>query len=353
MDLASRKVLEGVERISWEGTSCLCLVGSTIASLRYLGEEITNDYVMGVSGGAFKIFWEMPWSPANCSLLLIGEEPVRRSFVALGYDYSFIPDYNPQDSAHAKELFRKKIVDSIDSGHPVIAVGVVGPPECSVITGYDKGGDVLYGWSYFQENPTGYFSTEEWFENCHGLILIGEKKPKPSRRQVLQDTLEWAVKLARVPEFKTWVIRGAYPTRVRSGLAAYNAFAEALEHDEDFPADNLDVLTFRCIPIANDGIFLMECKRGVAARFLKNMAEERFPGAEELQEAADAYTQEAQTWHQAAGKTPWSGAPEEERRKIADPALRRELSRLVREAKMFEERAVEHVEKALKELAGH
>ncbi|NIR03261.1 MAG: hypothetical protein GTN78_24185, partial [Gemmatimonadales bacterium] len=104
---------------------------------------------------------------------------MRRTFAALGYDYSMVPDYDHGSPGDAKERYRKAIVSSIDSGRPVIALGVVGPPEACVIAGYDKGGEVLYGRSYFQESGKGYFSTDEWFENCHGLILLGEKRPKP------------------------------------------------------------------------------------------------------------------------------------------------------------------------------
>jgi len=75
-----RRVLEGIEWIHWTNTTCLCFVGSMVPSMRYLSEDVTNDYVMGISGGAFKIFWELPWSPANCDLLLIGEEPVGHTF---------------------------------------------------------------------------------------------------------------------------------------------------------------------------------------------------------------------------------------------------------------------------------
>lgn len=161
-----------------------------------------------------------------------------------------------------------------------------------------------------------------------------------------------------MPEFDRHVLYeewrgGANPSRVRSGLAAYDTFAEALLRDEDFLTNNLDVLTSRCIPITNDGIMLMECKRERAARFLNSMAEKGLLGAAELRKAAEAYTQEVQVWHQAAGMAPWSGSSEEQRQKIADLTLRRKLSRLVHEAKVHEERAVEHVEKALKDLTGH
>ncbi len=340
-------VLEGVERIHWETTSCLCFVGSVGACMRHLGEDVTNDYLMGVSGGAFKMLWEMPWSAANCDLCLIGEEPIQRTFAALGYEYTLIPGYDPNGPGNAKEVCRQAIVASIDNGCPVIAEGVVGPPECCVITGYEQGGEVLCGWSYFQEDPAGYFRADAWFEQCQALMVIGDKTAEPSPPQVLQDTLEWAIKLARLPEFERYTASGAKVERpLLSGLAAYDEFAEALERDEDFPADDREVLAFRLMPVFNDGIYLMDCKRNAAARFLKDVADWALAGTDELWEAADAYTQEAEVWHEAVLMAPHTWAAEENPWKMADPALRRELARLVREAKVHEERAVEHLEQA-------
>jgi len=75
------------------------------------------------------------------------------------------------------------------------------------------------------------------------------------------------------------------------------------------------------------------------------------PGADEVREAAAAYEQEVQVWHKAAEMAPgWGLVPRE---KLADRAHRRKISRLVREAKVDEERAIEHLENALKELAEH
>jgi hypothetical protein len=83
-------ILQGIERTGWDTTSVLCFVGSTVACMHYLGEPVSNDYVMGISGRAFKTFWIPPWSPANCDLLDIGEEPVKHTFAALGYGYTFV-----------------------------------------------------------------------------------------------------------------------------------------------------------------------------------------------------------------------------------------------------------------------
>jgi hypothetical protein len=356
--MQARKVLEGVERISWDTAACLCFAGSAKASMRFLGEKVTDDYVMGISGGAFSMFWGMPWSPANVDLLVIGEEPVKRSFDALGFDYTLIAKGHPGDKINEKEPFRKMIVESIDRGIPVIAKGVVGPPECCVIAGYDGNGDVLHGWSYYQGIAdfykgiaTEYFSTDRWFENCHGLIIIGEKKQRPSRRQVLQDTLEWAIRLGRVPEFLLFA--EGRPYRFMSGLAAYEAMAEALLRDEDFPDGDLDVLTSRCVSISNDGIPLLSYKRKSATRFLNGMAGEGLPGADELRRSAEEYNEEVRILDEASVMAPFTYAPEGERLRLADPAHRRGLSRLVRAAKAQEERAVECLESALAELAGN
>ncbi len=348
-----KHVLEGIERIHWTTTSCLCFVGSVAACMHHLGEEVSSDFLMGVSGGAFKLFWEPPWAPGNCDLLLIGEEPVRRTFAALGYDYSMVPDYDHGSPGDAKERYRKAIVSSIDSGRPVIALGVVGPPEACVIAGYDKGGEVLYGRSYFQESGKGYFSTDEWFENCHGLILLGEKRPKPSRRQVLRESLEWAVQLARVPEYDGYPLSGAGKRRrIISGLAAYDAMEEALLRDEDFafPEDDMDAMELRCFAISNDGIHLLHWKRVGAASFLNGMAKEGHPGADQLREAAAAYSAEVDVLHTGCQLAPNSSRPHKERRKLCDPERRRKLAALVRDAKAHEERAVGHLEQAREQL---
>jgi hypothetical protein len=351
MEQMGSKILAGIERIHWETTSVLCFVGSTIACMRYLGEQVSNDYAMGISGGAFKTFWIPPWSPANCDLLDIGEEPVQRTFAALGYGYTFVQDYDHRDPAHTLAFYRDRIVESIDRGIPVMALGIVGPPECGVVAGYEQGGAVLRGWSYFQEDPRAYYRAEQWYDNCHGLILIGAKGPRPSPKEVLRASLEWALSLAHVPQRPAFISQGTPGSSwLFSGLAAYEAMAVALEHDEDFPAD-LDVLTSRTYALSNDGLYLLHGKRMAAVGFLQEMARQGLPAAEELRQAADVYQQEAAVVEVAARLTPWSGAPAAERLRLADAALRRDLARRVREAQAIEEHALRHVERALRALS--
>ena len=134
------------------------------------------------------------------------------------------------------------------------------------------------------------------------------------------------------------------------GLAAYDGMADAVLRDEDFPAGNLDVLTYRTYALSNDGVCLMAAKRASAAAFLTAMAEEGLTGAADLRRAAALYTQESQVFERAVRLAPWSGAPEAKRLALAERPRREEISRLVREAKGYEEQAVQCLERALAAL---
>jgi RNA polymerase sigma factor (sigma-70 family) len=355
------RVLDGIERIHWKTTGSLCFTGSVLACMRFMGEPVTSDYIMGISGGAFKLFWHPEWSPANCDLLLYGEEPVRRTFNALGYRYTYMPDYHRDQPKRTREFYRKQIVESIDQRRPVLAFGIVGPPECCVIAGYDREGEVVYGRSYFQghpleerpcdEEPSGYFRSDEWYDNFSGMIRICEKAKTPTPQKVMQQTLEWAIRLAREPEFDSpHFVSGEgedfTTTRHLSGLAAYDEIIAAVGRDADFPRDDADVLMLRCMVLGNDGIHLLCCKRHSAREFLMSMAEKDIPGAAQLRKAAECYGRECEGLSPGYRIVPGFHKPPAVRQRIADPALRRQIADMMREAKSHEEQAVRHLEQA-------
>jgi len=91
-----------------------------------------------------------------------------------------------------EQRFRLAIIESIrDRGRPVIAHGVIGPPEECIVAGYDEGGDVLIGWNFFQgfddcnagveREPKGMFRKREWAKDTWSLLIIGEKQDPPER----------------------------------------------------------------------------------------------------------------------------------------------------------------------------
>ncbi|MFC1718366.1 hypothetical protein ACFL6S_32220, partial [Candidatus Poribacteria bacterium] len=122
---------------------------------------------------------------------------------ALGYESEYISKEEGRDNV---SYFRKRIIESIrDKGRPVIAQGVIGPPEWCIIAGYDEYGDVLMGWNYFQGGPeaelepSGYFRKRNWFEDTHSLVIIGEKQEQPPLGERYQETLRWATQIVRTP----------------------------------------------------------------------------------------------------------------------------------------------------------
>jgi len=107
-------------------------------------------------------------------------KPFELSFAAAGRSYRILEKENSD-----KEEFIQFIKSEIDEGRPVIALGVVGPPEASIITGYKSNGNTLLGWSLFQDNmefakdvtfdESGYFMCENWWGKTECVMSMGEE----------------------------------------------------------------------------------------------------------------------------------------------------------------------------------
>lgn len=94
------------------------------------------------------------------------------------------------------------IKDTIAHGRPATAFGVFGPPEIGIVTGYDRGGDVLYGCSYFDNPSDRYCQRTDWFDRADwagdfGRVIVGDKKrcQGPMPKETLISTLKWAIDL--------------------------------------------------------------------------------------------------------------------------------------------------------------
>jgi RNA polymerase sigma factor (sigma-70 family) len=340
----ARKVLENVPPLGYDKWDCT-FAGAVTSCMQYLGEDVTYDYVMGISGGAFRVLWYPQWCPSIGTLLVLGQEVIERTFNALGYVWDGLWRKGEEGE---EEKFRRLITESIDRGRPVVVEGIVGPPEAGLVTGYDQQGDVLLGWSFFHDTRKGYYEKADWYGRdqvdnaCHGLILIGAKGEPPPKGEILRRSIEWAVAHAR----QGTLARHDGAVYV-CGLAAYDAWAEALTRDEDFPEGNLSALTFRCLVNANVGICNLHDSRRAAAAFLRQMAGAAGPAADDLLAAAALYEEEAAGMQAATDMAPFSWQPEEKRRKMADPKLRRSLSGLLLAAKEKDALAIERLARAL------
>ncbi|UCD52480.1 MAG: RNA polymerase sigma factor, partial [Phycisphaerales bacterium] len=169
------RVIEGVPRVGFfrGGDACpetFTFPSCLAACLRYTGDDfgiqeieahdtkwlLNNTYVflMGTSGEAFRLFWKPHWHLDNTGILSFSNDSMRfitQAFESIGFGYDLLH----KDQGEADESrYLQRIIDTVyTQGRLALAFGVIGPPECAIITGCDRNADVLFGWSFFQDRP--------------------------------------------------------------------------------------------------------------------------------------------------------------------------------------------------------
>lgn len=340
--------IEGVRKVSWD-TGEMCEFASTLVSaLESLGEHIPYHYILGTSGVSFR-FTLNPgaWDFTNYRILNINPdryEPVRRAFAAVGYACSHY-----EAGAFADDAAR--IMESIHRGIPVIAFQVCGPSDCSIITGYDEGGDILLGWSTFQDIPedhniphdeTGYFRKPGWHENCPGYIVIGSKVERPPLRAVYLDALQWAVHLMRSPLMANRA----------TGLEGLRVWADEMVADEMvmekyFPLGDAEVMGNRYVSAAINLTMLRD--HCMAEPFLRQAAEEVPDFQVELQSAAGCYSEVKRLVAEMEALMS-DDFSERALKAIYDPGIRRSYANTILHIRDVEEEALQSIERLLTRL---
>jgi len=361
----SRRVLSGIPRVGFYngGNQCpedIAFPSCLAATLRYVGEDYPwltihqhqTDWRLNLafaemtaaSGMAFSLLWRDGWHQDNADLMFIADprEVVRHAFEHAGYEYEIIQKQGHPDD---EEMMRRRIQSELDRDRPVLAFGVIGPPECCLITGYDEDGQVLIGWNYFQNDPIlgagvefepeGYFRKRDWFRDTISAITIGEKTSRPNLRARNREALRWAVQVATTPE-----VYGRH-----SGFEAYTAWADHLGDDEGFASLDVDELKQRHqvhdVAVSN----VAEC-RWYAHIFLREIARTEPHLAEDLQAAAAEYDNEHTLMWKAWGVLGGNGHPQAHL-KLAEAEARGKLQEIIREARECDRRAVQRLRSAL------
>ncbi len=139
-----------------------------------------NKAYLAASGMAFGLLWHPDICPSSLDLTQVNEdhdETIRNAFDYAGYACEIIE--KTDDNA---ALLRGKVAGSIDAGRPVLVFGIVGPPECGIICGYDDGGETVCGWYHFQSHDAAYclengmFVKKNWTEGIWKIVVCGDKK---------------------------------------------------------------------------------------------------------------------------------------------------------------------------------
>lgn len=255
------------------------------ACSEYLGENLEYYFTMVSSAAAFRLVWnnEM-WDLSNVDIYHTFEESndvYRLAAEALGREFSFLG----RDESTTKEEFISFIKEHIDEGYPCIALGIIGPPEACIITGYRKGGEELLGWNFFQNDPafaasveideSGYFISSHWWENtdtqavmCMGAI----KGASLSTEEIIANAVK--------------ALQGRTDCGYSKGVNAYGAWKEALK-------ENYTSL-FEQMLCHNDAMQCLRDGRRCAASYFEELSAQNTQNTQKSQEyhkIAEAFTE--------------------------------------------------------------
>jgi hypothetical protein len=371
--IKTRNVLKGVPKIGFYsgGPRCpedVCFPSVMRAMAEYLGEDVgcyevksksadcrfgcTYSFFLGVTGAAFRLTWAEGWQGDNVEIMYMSDQPMapfERAFEALGWEFKYL---GKEDPPIKDEAFRQEIVESIDRGMPVVAFGVIGPPEACLITGYDDGGDLLTGWNFFQDfpefkagqefEPCGYFRIRNWYATTEALIIPGEKVKRLEYKEIFRKSLEWAVKVMRTPRVT------AYGLPRANGVAAFDAWIEAILRDEEFNTDNFEALNLR-FGVHDDAVGTVAEARWYGSVYLSRLAN-MAPGnviRPEILKAAACFAKEHDLMWDAWGAVGGIGREPDRAWNFKKPDVRRKLAEIIRETRELDDEAAGYIEKAL------
>ncbi len=339
-------ILYGVPRVGWG-----CYGGNTPyaiclkACADYLGNDISYDKILTELGAAFRFTWnEDEWDLGNVDIYhtfndtddvyKLGAKVLGRKFELSG-----------RDNNTTKEQFIEFIKSHIDEGYPCIALGIIGPPEACLITGYRDNGNILLGWNFFQDDPdfansvqkdeSGYFVCSDWWENTDTqavMCISSECEEKVSEKDILKNAIQ--------------ALGGRKQYSYCKGVQAYDAWAEMLKDNSNFSeGDNFSVL-FHKMLCQNDAMISLIDGRGCAAEYFKRLAEK------DLSEDADSnkenYTKLAQLFSQVKDVIcrmqeligSWEDT-EGMLANLADAKIREKICEYIKHAKAYDEKALE------------
>ncbi len=262
-----RVVLEGVN--GWfVGDKGSSVHAAQEAVMRAVGEDVTYDYLVGVSGLAFRMQVSKnglcPSSPHSAC----GYNCTKRAVEALPWEARAY-EVTKEDVAKVKEA-RRAVMASIDRGVPVL----YGSEEDGVIIGYQKGGDEWLCFDALVQGGQKMIVKKSW---PWGIgIYTARKAHDPDRRALVIGSLRQAVDMANAQEADAYFV----------GFKAWDKYIEKLK-----ALDAADEKTRNDSMQGNAWIY--ECLgqyRGCAARYLRGVASEfDAPAAEHLRKAADLY----------------------------------------------------------------
>jgi AraC-like DNA-binding protein len=351
-------ILYGVPKVAYTYEECTPFCNALKACLNYMGQQIDYTYIMAVTGAAFRLRWNTGcFDGGNVDIMNIYDdryEAFRRAFRAVGRSYQIL---KREDSD--KNGFIRFIKSEIDEGRPVIAFGIIGPPEACLITGYQDNGETLLGWNCFQENQEfaknvgqheeGYFICSNWWENESTLAVmsVGEHEEQLiSQKEILADAIEILTKEKVIYRGRDGKIISEYA----GGQLAYDFWAKSIADDKQFPANAVLPLLFERIMCQSDAQVMVGEGRSYAACFIEWVGRENEKVREKCSKAAKYFRQAAECTFKMNEARGGFAQDEQTTRKFAEPDVRKQIVSLICKAKENEAKACGLMKEILAEL---
>ncbi len=321
------------------------------AVLNYMGQNITYTQIMTASGAAFRQrFDACGWNMGASDIRFIYREqrkPFELAFKSAGRSFRICQE---SDKSKAKDAYLEIIKSELDCGRPLIALGVVGPPEACIVTGYQNGGRKLLGRSLFQgggpfdENveihETGYFIRENWWENTEAVMSIGEEI---GMLTPVKDILNNALMI--MTEENIAVCGGTQ--NFYGGQAAYEKWAKTVEDDSGY-AEGANMIE-AAVSHEEQESMLWE-GRGKAAAYIGSLAELYPALSREFTECAGLLKSASECVPKMQAARDGYGQDEKVLKKLRDRQVREQIAVFIREAAVYEKDACAVLEKIIGKL---
>ncbi len=334
-------ILYGVPKVGY-GTygGCTPFPICLKACANYLGDDLAYDEAMVLSAAAFRLTWDVTsWNGGNVDICFAFDECARSyetGLRALGREFAFLR----RSEKTTKDELKSFIREQIDQGFPVVALGIIGPPEACLVTGYRDNGNTLLGWNFFQDNPefrgkarideSGFFVTDVWWENRDsvGLMSIGEKSVPP---------LEFGEIIANA----VTVLSGREKGNYAKGILAYDAWEKAISDDAQFPPGAILPLLAERVMCHGDALDCLSDGRGGAWKYFKRLADAGHGAKNELDTLVTCFQGVAKAVHGMYELLGGWQRDEKAMRALGTPEVRTRTCALIEEAKAADERALD------------
>ncbi len=349
-------ILYGVSKVEYGVNGCTPYPMCLRSCANYLGQDLSMDFTMVSSGTAFRLTWDTTsWNGGNVDVIHTFDNPedvYKLGVEALGREYSILTrtktscdvKFRSSHNSDNKAEFIDFIKKQIDRGYPCIALGIIGPPEACIITGYKENGNILMGWNFFQDaiefandikiDESGYFLSSGWWNNNDtiAVISIGEKiKPIISNKNIIDNAIKVMTGRLDVKEGKTFA----------KGIYAYDAWKNAILNESNFSKNALLPILAERMMCHGDAMDCLADGRNNAAIYMKKLSREWKEHSDVCQMIENQFSNVVKNIWKMAEVLGGYERNVKQINNLAKVEVRQQLAVLIEECKMADSKALE------------